>query len=412
MSIIFHIICQLALTFLASAQSNWRTGRATFYGNEFWAWDIHKGSCGYSYLCPEEGTGWDIAALPDMHPDYSNSCARCYEIKCMPSEFQDNYNQKLSRTGVCYDPEASIVVTVTDTCPCNYAANYYSNKRWCCGDMDHLDISVWAFEKLAELRWGVIGLKYRQVSCDHKPDKVAPEPAHPFSATPVIEGTTCPKYRFPLKDDWIQVHLKYRERIQAAGYVPFESPGVVKFHLAMKSGEFFNREVEEYIFGDVYENGWSVSTKNARYYESNLYGLDGGNAMCSVFYLNSGITFSSNKGVLNGKAAIEFWVLTRGWGVPRLDLGFGGPQGMCGLIRLTELTPAEQKGGYTKFVIDLNTFNGQENEDITTRMMNAYGTRFHSCGYRQASQMNFISFQNNMHFEQTVCFDEIKFVSP
>lgn len=85
------------------------------------------------------------------------------------------------------------------------AGNYYSNKRWCCGeasdlvhqprvaqcahvlsctqlgemlcclavllvpsppnrrlfhagDMDHFDISVWAFEKLADLKWGVIAL--------------------------------------------------------------------------------------------------------------------------------------------------------------------------------------------------------------------------------------------------------------
>lgn len=38
------------------------------------------------------------------------------------------------------------------------AANYYSNKRWCCGDMDHFDISVWAFERLASTKWGVIAL--------------------------------------------------------------------------------------------------------------------------------------------------------------------------------------------------------------------------------------------------------------
>lgn len=31
-------------------------------------------------------------------------------------------------------------------------------RRWCCGDMDHFDISVWAFEKLADVKWGVIAL--------------------------------------------------------------------------------------------------------------------------------------------------------------------------------------------------------------------------------------------------------------
>ena len=38
-----------------------------------------------------------------------------------------------------------------------YSANAYSNKRWCCNDMDHFDVSVWAFEKLADKKWGVIG---------------------------------------------------------------------------------------------------------------------------------------------------------------------------------------------------------------------------------------------------------------
>jgi hypothetical protein len=28
--------------------------------------------------------------------------------------------------------------------------------------MDHFDVSVWAFEKLADKKWGVMGIKYRQ----------------------------------------------------------------------------------------------------------------------------------------------------------------------------------------------------------------------------------------------------------
>ncbi len=58
-----------------------------------------------------------------------------------------------------------MVVRITDTCPCTYPANAYSNKRWCCGDMDHFDVSVWAFEKLADKKWGVVGIKYRQGGC-------------------------------------------------------------------------------------------------------------------------------------------------------------------------------------------------------------------------------------------------------
>ena len=61
-------------------------------------------------------------------------------------------------------------------CPCYYPGNYASNKRWCCGDMYHLDMSAWAFEKLAEKRWGVIAIEWRDVSCSHRPAKPAVKP--------------------------------------------------------------------------------------------------------------------------------------------------------------------------------------------------------------------------------------------
>jgi len=102
----------------------------------------------------------------------------------------------------------------------------------CCGDMEHLDMSVWAFEKvrllhllrqcsrtrntwsscgaddhsgfahstmpsppstvplsrpqclrfllqLADKKWGVIGIQYRPVPCKYTPDVIAPPPAYP-----------------------------------------------------------------------------------------------------------------------------------------------------------------------------------------------------------------------------------------
>lgn len=33
--------------------------------------------------------------------------------------------ENFDRKSVCYDPEASAVVQVTDVCPCNYPDNYY-----------------------------------------------------------------------------------------------------------------------------------------------------------------------------------------------------------------------------------------------------------------------------------------------
>ena len=56
----------------------------------------------------------------------------------------------MRRTSACKSEDASVVVTITDACPCVYPGNAYGNKRWCCGDMDHFDMSIWAFEKIAQ----------------------------------------------------------------------------------------------------------------------------------------------------------------------------------------------------------------------------------------------------------------------
>lgn len=42
-----------------------------------------------------------------------------------------------------------------------------------------MDVSVWAFEKLADKKWGVIGIKYRRVPCDHRPNNPAPAIGNP-----------------------------------------------------------------------------------------------------------------------------------------------------------------------------------------------------------------------------------------
>lgn len=95
----------------------------------------HLPGCGKGYIYPDQGTGWDIAAMPDTHYEYAGSCGRCYEVKCDSRGVNDGYGQYIDRNGVCKDESASVVITITDTCPCVYPNNYYSNKRWCCGDM-------------------------------------------------------------------------------------------------------------------------------------------------------------------------------------------------------------------------------------------------------------------------------------
>ncbi|CAG9467265.1 unnamed protein product [Pedinophyceae sp. YPF-701] len=162
-----------AMIIPAHAENGWKFGRATFYKET-----MHYGSCGYGYLDPDKGTGWDIGALTDSTDAFAGSCGRCYEVRCKPASFSDGYGNQLGRDHVCSDESQSIVITITDQCPCEHA-NAYSNRRWCCGDMPHIDLSEYAFEKLAGKEWGVMGILFREVPCDHRPENPAPKPDNP-----------------------------------------------------------------------------------------------------------------------------------------------------------------------------------------------------------------------------------------
>lgn len=87
--------------------------------------------------------------LPNSKASTSIHCRTCYEIACEEAWISDNYNQKLDRTYTCRNTEESLVVRITDTCPCTYPANAFSNKRWCCMDAPHFDIGIWSFEKVS-----------------------------------------------------------------------------------------------------------------------------------------------------------------------------------------------------------------------------------------------------------------------
>ena len=84
------------------------------------------------------------------HFDITRSlrCRTCLELRCRDGVFKDGYGATLDRTGLCLDKSQSVKVKITDSCPCNYPPNAYSNRRWCCNDMPSLDTSQWALEKV------------------------------------------------------------------------------------------------------------------------------------------------------------------------------------------------------------------------------------------------------------------------
>ncbi|WIA42754.1 hypothetical protein OEZ86_008697 [Tetradesmus obliquus] len=94
------------------------SGRATFYGGSD-GMSIHQGSCMFGNIDGNKGTGWDIAAISDKASDYAGSCGRCYEVACRPTHIRDGYGSSMDRTHSC-NGQSSVIVTVTDTCPCYY----------------------------------------------------------------------------------------------------------------------------------------------------------------------------------------------------------------------------------------------------------------------------------------------------
>lgn len=179
-----HLYCILALSVILPIKAkndsiitlgNWKLGRATFFGND--GYTIHQGNCGLGDQFENVYPGFHVAAVSDKSGEFSQSCGRCYEVACRNAVFTDGFGEQIDRTQSCFDESESLVVRIVDACPCEYAPNSYSNKKWCCqdsgaGDM-HTDLSVWAFEKLGRKQYGSMALRYREVPCNYVPEKEA-----------------------------------------------------------------------------------------------------------------------------------------------------------------------------------------------------------------------------------------------
>jgi len=339
----------------------WREGRATFYDapqyfQEAFAsrgpgafGDINYGDCQYySRNLGEQTVTYDnqafpkdmIAALGSADPDYPGSCGRCYEIKCRnglviqegttPVKSSNGYNlqaiapdtkdtQGRSFPGnpaqaenenfvKCWNDTDSIFVTITDTCPCTSATA--NNTAWCCGPVQHFDLSFWAFERLAHPLYGTQMLDFRPVDCFTK---------QPFS-------TFLPGY------------------------------------------------VNETIYGDRVESGWSynVYASNQNQFWLKGAGVGGSNATCIEAQPQGGVTFTSRNGSnpdyqpFTKASSFQVWARTNG-----TSTGSGTvPQNLKLTIQNTEqklycggdvilgqtVQPTSTQGDWNEFVIPLSSF--------------------------------------------------------
>jgi len=138
----FILLSQVSVQ-CATPLGPWKPGRSTYYTG------IDDGACGYENISLNTFPYRNIAAPDQAFYANSDACGNCYEIQCINSSYLAN---------ACYTP--TVVIQVTDECPCP------ENQQYCCGDVDHFDLSPEAFGVIANTVAGVINTQYRQVTCD------------------------------------------------------------------------------------------------------------------------------------------------------------------------------------------------------------------------------------------------------
>ena len=207
-------------------------------GESAWG-DVFGGSCGYvdrrpggapqsnaDFPWPVEGA----VALSDRFPLYEGSCGQCLEVRCRDGPVPRNpsvpgdetepvamqraflppadppgappramwealpgYADRQGRsipprsvlrarlTGTvdtsCWPGGGSVRVRVVDSCPCVYCPRGGPCRRQenCCAEAPTLDLSYWAYERLAHPSHGMIGVDWRPVDCATG-DPRAPDP--------------------------------------------------------------------------------------------------------------------------------------------------------------------------------------------------------------------------------------------
>eukprot|EP00798_Chlamydomonas_sp_ICE-L_P027615 gene27615-7252_t len=341
--------------------NTWKSGRATFFGQD--GWSIMKGSCGFGDIRADEPLGWNVAAMADAMWDYPDACGRCLEVKCSPGTFTDNYGSKLDRRSACRDQSASLILRITDTCPCSYKPNQWSNKRWCCGDSDHIDMSWVAFERLAPQKWGVIKIQYREIDCEHQPQRLA----EPSGDRNKVNW----RVKVPQRD-WPEINKR--------------SPPPVD------------------VFAGGFMSSWTdASWKTAS--GKSMSGMPGHQkALCQKILPGGAIAMQGPKGSFKGRISLHFWIYVGVAGtdgktasVPDIDIAIGRGSKSCTPRRIYHVSPTQYaprctycKDYWWRYVFYFPGFAPKG--DPATTISNA--TSFSGCGGLQPSQLDKIEFRN------------------
>jgi hypothetical protein len=179
--VMFHILFALFALF-TYAESSWVKGAtATYYGNGD-GYPLEMGTCScqkardynicYNNRCFETMNDPKmVAAINTPGMENTRLCGKCVKVRCVKGKNRGLVSSKHDWRDPCYDSKKTITVTITDSCPTIHPNP--SNAVHCNYHMQsHIDLSFWAFTKLADKEFGIIDIEYKFVPCPLNSERV------------------------------------------------------------------------------------------------------------------------------------------------------------------------------------------------------------------------------------------------
>ena len=248
LAVLVMACCCCATCDVPGREGDWVTGTATFYdaSPEFKSridhnfGTLYTGACGFtnqplnayqsddSLVFPREQN----AAIGGANADYVGGvCGRCYEVRCRTGLIKKDYNASDSYVPIggvpfyvtapdvkdvhgrsfpgalsdryigakCWNDTGSVVVHISDTCPCHRPEAQGGYNPPCCGPGPHFDLSYWAWSHLAHPLYGNMAIQFRPVNCStHAPLSAG----HSNSPTGIPGGATSVVFDSGIQYGW------------------------------------------------------------------------------------------------------------------------------------------------------------------------------------------------------------------
>ncbi|PSC75221.1 hypothetical protein C2E20_1964 [Micractinium conductrix] len=320
---------------------------------------------------------------------------------------KDAYGKQFDRSSVCYNTVQSLLIRVVDSCPCYYPGNYYSNKRWCCGDVDHMDMSVWAFEKLADKKWGVIGIQRWNPqqgpimvqgwqfgdptgsSSERRASSAAADWSASATATAMGSVTA-----------GSATASSAGGAAQQAGAVLAQALGlgVQGARAQAHAGQSAAGGGQGTIYLNGLQNGWRDASYSARVaWYVGTFGADGSGSVCADLRPGGALAVTHAPGAFAGAESLE-WRVRTSEGRPDVTVNVSAGKRYCSPLSLAALPVLERRAGWARYSVHLGDFGGSYPPAAVQ-----------GCGGGGAGQLTTVEFRSAVGAgRQVVCLDMVR----